>query len=135
MDRLSDISSLLAAYATGYDTGDWPLIRDCFTPDGVFELVMNDGADTAVYTGRVEIGDFMRASLEQQQDVRRHFSTNLRVLAADGDSARVASYLLLGVSEKTGLRIVQSGQYLDTIVWQEGTARFARRRLTMDGTY
>jgi hypothetical protein len=135
MDRFADITGLLAAYATGYDTGDWASVRDTFTADGAFELVTNGGADVVVYTGHRELGDFMRASLKEQQDVRRHFSTNLRVLASDDDSAQVASYLLLGVAERQGLRIVQSGQYVDTIVWRDGTARFAHRRLTMDGVF
>lgn len=135
MDRFADITSLLAAYATGYDTGDWASICECFTADGVFELVVNDGADVTVFTGHEELGAFMREQLASQQDVRRHFSTNLRVLSSAADSAQVASYLLLGVAERAGLRIVQSGQYLDSIVWQDGTARFAHRRLTMDGVF
>jgi ketosteroid isomerase-like protein len=135
MDRFADIAGLLSAYATGYDTGDWASICECFTPDGVFELIVNDGADITVYTGRDELGAFMRSQLEAQQDIRRHFSTNLRVVTSDEESAQVASYLLLGVAERAGLRIVQSGQYLDTIVWQDGAARFAHRRLTMDGIF
>ena len=135
MDRFADIAGLLAAYATGYDTGDWASICECFTADGIFELVVNNGTDTTVYTGHEELGAFMRASLEEQQDVRRHFSTNLRVLASDDDSATVASYLLLGVAQREGLRIVRSGQYTDTVVWQDGAARFAHRRLTMDGVF
>ncbi len=135
MDRFADITSLLAAYATGYDTGDWPSISRCFTEDGVFELVVNAGNETTTYRGRRELDEFMRTSLEEQQDTRRHFSTNLRILSSDDRSAVVASYLLLGVAERSGLRIVQSGQYEDTIVWDDEGARFAYRRLTMDGVF
>jgi hypothetical protein len=135
MERLAEVLTLLSTYARGYDTGDWPSISACFTPDGAFELVTNGGADTVTYTGTAELDAFMQASLAEQHDVRRHFSTNFQLLADDGDHVRVASYLLLGVAEPGGLRIVQSGRYEDTIVFVGGQPKFAHRRLTMDGTF
>lgn len=135
MERLADVMSLLATYANGYDTGNWESIGECFTPDGVFELVDDDGNTKLVVNGTDEINDFMRASLEEQRDVRRHFSTNLRVLEWGDDQVRVASYLLLGVAEKAGLRVVQSGRYEDLVVWVDGRAKFAHRLLTMDGVF
>lgn len=135
MERFAAISGLLAAYATGYDTGDWAAVGACFTDDGVFELVDHAGATIGVHRGRAEIDAFMQESLDGQHDTRRHFSTNLRIVSLDGGSAQVASYLLLGAIERSELRIVQSGRYVDTVVWGPDGARFAHRRLTMDGRF
>ncbi len=133
MDRFADISSLLAEYATSYDSGDWASVGRCFTEDAVFERVGDAGAPTIIHRGRDEIGSFMRTSLDGQRDVRRHFTTNIRILSHDERSAQITSYLLLGAVEEGELRIVQSGQYRDVIVWGPDGARFAHRRLTMDG--
>jgi hypothetical protein len=136
MDKLTEITSLLAKYALGNDTNNVPMIGECFTDDAVFELVVN-GSDAAplVFRGRAEIEGLMSSSMESQGDVRRHFSTNLRVLSLDETRAHITSYLLLGVAQFDGLQIKQSGLYEDDIVWGAAGAQFARRHLTMDGVF
>jgi hypothetical protein len=136
MDQLAQITSLLAQYARGNDSGDVTMIGDCFTDDAVFELVVNGNDDAPlIFNGRSEIEGLMRSSMETQGDIRRHFSTNLRILSLDENSAIISSYLLLGVSEYTGLRIVQSGLYEDDLSWHDGEPKFDRRNLTMDGIF
>jgi hypothetical protein len=136
MERIAEITSLLAKYATGNDTNDVSMIGECFTEDAVFELVVNGSSEPPlVFNGRAAIEGLMRSSMESQGDVRRHFSTNLRILSVDDHSAHVTSYLLLGVAEYTGLVIKQSGLYVDDIVWGPVGPQFARRHLTMDGIF
>lgn len=136
MEQLAQITSLLAKYARGNDTNDVPMIGECFTDDATFELVINgSGEPPLVFNGRGEIEGLMRSSMESQGDVRRHFSTNLRVVTLTDDTAHITSYLLLGVSEYTGLRIVQSGFYEDDLVWGSEGPLFDRRHLTMDGVF
>jgi hypothetical protein len=136
MDQFAEITSLLAKYARGNDTNNVPMIGECFTEDAVFELVIS-GSNQAplIFNGRGEIEGLMSSSMESQGDIRRHFSTNLQILSLEEKSARTSSYLLLGVSEHNGLRIVQSGLYEDLIVWGPSGAQFARRNLTMDGVF
>ena len=87
------------------------------------------------FRGRAEIEGLMSSSMESQNDIRRHFITNLRVLSVEKDKAKISSYLLLGVSEPTGLRIVQSGLYEDDLAWTPSGLFIQHRHLTMDGTF
>jgi hypothetical protein len=136
MERIAEITSLLAKYATGNDSNDVSMIGECFTNDAVFELVVNgNDKPPLVFVGREAIEGLMRSSMESQGDIRRHFSTNLRILSIDDSSARISSYLLLGVSQFTGLVIKQSGLYVDDIVWSADGPQFKRRHLTMDGIF
>lgn len=136
MEQLAEITSLLAKYARGNDINDVSMIGECFTQDAVFELAIHgNGEQALVFRGRNEIEELMRSSMESQGDVRRHFSTNLRILSLTATTATIASYLLLGVSEYTGLRIVQSGLYEDEIAWGDAGPLFTRRNLTMDGIF
>ena len=136
MDQLAQITSLLATYALGNDTNNVPMIGECFTDDAVFELVVN-GSDNPplVFRGRAAIEGLMSSSMESQGDIRRHFSTNLRILSLSDSTARISSYLLLGVAGYTGLQIKQSGLYVDEIVWGPQGPKFAHRHLTMDGVF
>ena len=136
MDQFAQVTSLLAKYAMGNDTNNVPMIGECFTDDAVFELVVN-GKDEPplVFNGREEIEGLMRSSMESQGDIRRHFSTNLRILSLSATSAHISSYLLLGVAGLHGLQIKQSGLYEDKITWGRQGPQFTHRHLTMDGVF
>jgi hypothetical protein len=133
-DLLVDVSTLLSTYALGYDTQDAVTVADCFLDDGTFDLLLPDGS-TMTFRGRDAVHAFMVEQLEGQDDLRRHFTTNLRVIEQGEGRVRVGSYLLLGAIDASGLRIVQSGRYDDVVEWHDGTARFRSRHLTMDGTF
>lgn len=136
MDQLAEITSLMAKYALGNDTNNVPMIGECFSADAIFELVVNgSGEPPLVFTGRDEIEQLMRSSMESQADVRRHYSTNLRIVSLTEQSAHTTSYLLLGVAEYRGLVIKQSGLYEDDIVWGVEGPQFTKRHLTMDGIF
>jgi len=136
MDQLAQLTALLATYALGNDTNNVPMIGECFTDDAVFELVVNGTDDPPlVFRGREEIEGLMRSSMESQGDIRRHFSTNLRILSLSDTTAHITSYLLLGVAGFSGLQIKQSGLYEDDVVWGPKGPQFARRHLTMDGIF
>jgi len=136
MDQLTEITSLLAKYAFANDNNNVPMIGECFAEDAVFALDVHSSSDPTMYFhGRAEIEGLMTSSMESQNDVRRHFITNLRVLSIEKEQAKISSYLLLGVSESTGLRIVQSGLYEDDLVCTTTGLFIQHRHLTMDGTF
>ena len=134
LDAFADVSTLLSTYALGYDTQNAKMVADCFHDEGTFDLLLPDGA-TMNFSGRPAVEAFMADQLNGQDDVRRHFTMNLRVIEREDERIRVGSYLLLGAIDSQGLRIVQSGRYDDVIEWHGGTAMFRSRHLTMDGTF
>jgi hypothetical protein len=134
VDLFMDVSTLLSTYALGYDTQDPAMVAACFAPDGVFEILLPDGT-TLTYTGRPAIEAFMQEQLNGQDDHRRHFTTNLRLISSGPDAARVGCYLLLGALSQGKLSIVQSGRYDDQIIWADGAPLFKHRYLVMDGTF
>lgn len=133
-DTFADVSTLLANYAFGYDTQNAGTVADCFLDDATFDLLLPDG-NTLNFAGRPAIEAFMNEQLSGQDDKRRHFTTNIRVIENGANRVRIGCYLLLGAIDSTGLRIVQSGRYDDVIEWHDGRARFRSRHLTMDGTF
>lgn len=133
-DVLADASTLLATYALGYDTQDAATVADCFHEDGTFDLLLPDGG-TMSFSGRAAIRDFMQEQLDGQNDLRRHYTVNLRVIEQSTDRVHLGSYLLLGAVDADGLRMVASGRYDDVIEWHDGRAVFRSRHLTMDGSF
>ncbi|CAB4933986.1 unannotated protein [freshwater metagenome] len=134
LDAFADVSTLLSNYALGYDTQNASAVADCFHDEATFDLLLPDG-QTMTFTGRPAIEAFMQEQLSGQQDLRRHFTTNIRVIERGEGVIRIGCYLLLGAIDSQGLRIVQSGRYEDTIEWADGKAIFRSRHLTMDGTF
>lgn len=133
-DAFADVSTLLSTYAFGYDTQNAAIVADCFLDDATFDLLPPDGT-TLNFAGRSAIEAFVNEQLDGQDDKRRHFTTNIRVIEHGDDRIRIGCYLLLGAIDSAGLRIVQSGRYDDVIEWHDGQARFRSRHLTMDGTF
>ena len=133
-DTFADVSTLLSTYALGYDTQNAKMVADCFHDDATFDLLLPDGS-TLAFAGRPAIEAFMNEQLDGQDDKRRHFTMNIRVIESGEDRIRIGCYLLLGAIDAQGLRIVQSGRYDDVIEWHNGTAMFRSRHLTMDGTF
>lgn len=134
LDAFADVSTLLSTYALGYDTQNAAMVADCFLEDASFDLLLPDGS-TLNFTGRPAIQEFMGEQLDGQDDMRRHFTMNIRVIERAEDRIRTGCYLLLGAIDSQGLRIVQSGRYDDVIEWHDGQAKFRSRHLTMDGTF
>ena len=134
LDAFTDISTLLSTYALGYDTQDAGLVASCFYDDASFDMSLADGGKLN-FAGRPAIEAFMNEQLQGQDDIRRHFTMNIRVIERGDERIRIGCYLLLGAIDAQGLRIVQSGRYDDVIEWRDGTARFRSRHLTMDGTF
>ena len=134
LDAFADVSTLLSNYALGYDTQNAAAVAACFHDEATFALLLPDG-QTLTFTGRPAIEAFMQEQLSGQTDLRRHFTTNIRVIERGDGVIRIGCYLLLGAIDSQGLRIVQSGRYEDTIEWAGDRAIFRSRHLTMDGTF
>ncbi len=134
IDAFADVSTLLATYALGYDTQNAAMVAECFADDATFDLLLPDGG-TMNFAGRAAIEAFMNEQLDGQDDKRRHFTMNIRVIERGADRMRTGCYLLLGAIDAGGLRIVQSGRYEDVIEWHDGKALFRSRHLAMDGTF
>jgi hypothetical protein len=115
-DRL-DIEQLYAAYNHAIDGGDAEGWADTFTPDGVFNTR---------FTGREALVGFVKSWKERGGGNRRHWNSNLRVVATP-DGATGSVYLMLwdvGVKPAT---IVSTGKYEDVLVKTKDGWRFKSR--------
>ncbi len=70
-----------------------------------------------------------------QRDQRRHVTTNLVILEETDDSASIASYLSLFVTEGNDVRLQATGVYRDQVVLIDGNWRIRRRLLQLDSHY
>jgi hypothetical protein len=84
-DRLS-ITDVLYQYATGLDTRDWDVLRDCFTDDAVCDFLefggVNEGKDAIVA---------LCSGVLSGLDSSQHLIANPRVVL-DGDRATSVCY-------------------------------------------
>jgi hypothetical protein len=119
------ITDLLVRYCTALDTRDWPLLRSCFTADGVVDYGdyggQHDPAGTVAHC---------RGGLEGL-DVTQHLIANVAI-ELDGDRASAVCYVhaqhtLTGADGGDNFMI--GGQYRDRLVRTAEGWRFAYRSL------
>ncbi|WP_261558357.1 nuclear transport factor 2 family protein [Frankia tisae] len=118
---------LLASYQYFADSGRLGPLVDLFLPDAVFRI--ND--DTNV--GRDAIEAYFRSAGESFRGVdilpgRHHLSSIYVDPHAEGGAATYACFQYIGIR---GLD--HWGTYRDEVVEVDGTWRFARRRVTVEG--
>ena len=123
-DAVEQARLLMHHYAHGCDTLDSDAVAATFADDGVLE------AGTARFDGRDAIAAFYRRGLDRD---RRHFVTNISIDRVDDDNVAATSYLL-AIEEGAEPTIVRWGRYTDRIRIGAGGARFAHRRIEMDGS-
>jgi hypothetical protein len=111
------IEQLYAAYNHAIDSGDAEGWANTFTPDGVF---------SNRFTGRDALMGFVKSWQERGGASRRHWNSNLRVVAtAEGASGSV--YLMLWDVGQKPATIVSTGKYEDVLVNTATGWRFKSR--------
>lgn len=133
------IENTLASWALGYDEGDVPRMANCFTQDATMVMDIGlPGADQermGPYVGHAEVMGLFTSHQGEQQDQRRHVTTNVVVDDETDTSASTTSYLVLTVVESNVLRLQATGVYRDKFVLDEGTWRIRERHLQLDVHY
>ena len=130
-DVRHDIEGVLATYAHLYDHGRVDELGDLFVLDAVFEIRGIDGMP-AVMRGRARIVETLARRHAGTAAQRRHIVTNVRIQQHGDRGCRVASYLLLGSTDRKGSHLPATGTYEDRLVKSEGCWRFENRCLGLD---
>ena len=127
-----DIQSLYALYNLASDAADVDGYVNCFTDDGEM-LSVEVGIDVH---GR----EALKAHKERDRAnrggrYRRHWNGNLHLEMLDDGRVRGRCYLIAYNGAPGDLpAIADCGVYEDILVKIDGTWKFARRTLTMDGS-
>jgi uncharacterized protein (TIGR02246 family) len=119
------IQELVARYGMAWDSMDVDGVLDCFTEDGVFV-----DAAGGEHRGREAIAAFVRGS-EQQFGAMRHISSTHLVNLEEEGAAKHRCYVVF-VSHPGGERVLDTGEYEDSVVLEGNTWRFARRVVRFD---
>jgi 3-phenylpropionate/cinnamic acid dioxygenase small subunit len=131
----AQINDVLGRYSWGYDQNELDAIAACFTADAVFSMRIADGDLIGPFEGREAILGLMKTSLEQQDDQRRHVSSNVFVEQESDDAATVVSYLTLIAVAGGQLNVLSSGWYRDQFVLDGDRWRIRDRYLALDLPY
>ncbi len=131
----AQIHDVLGRYSWGYDQDDLDAITECFTADAVFSMRIADGDLIGPFEGREAILGLMKTSLEQQDDQRRHLSSNVFVEQESDAAATVVSYLTLISVIGGRLNVLSSGWYRDQFVLDGDRWRIRDRYLALDLPY
>jgi 3-phenylpropionate/cinnamic acid dioxygenase small subunit len=120
-----EVADLLVRYATGIDRRDWALLRSCFTDD-----CTADYGDVGRWNGGDEITAWMRKTHEPLGHSLHRITNPL--VASDGDTVTVRSYVDAIVLGPDNLRGAQAAGFYDDVVVHTGDGwKIARRRYTM----
>ena len=131
MSETTGVHETIYRYAYAYDSRDVDAIADCFVPGGRFQWRIEGGLSGGPFVGRDAIAAMSAASLDSQQDTRRHLMVNV-IAAVDGDQATAKSYLCLASITAGRFAVIASGTYRDELVLTDGIWRFRERDLVMD---
>ena len=119
------IQQLYAAYNIAADRGDGKAFADCFTADGVFDIVGLMRAESFD-----ALAQFAQ-SIPVNAPGSRHIATNILV-EGDSDLASGLAYFMLLDSRSSPVTVTMTGQYEDRLIRTEDGWRFAERRFTSD---
>jgi 3-phenylpropionate/cinnamic acid dioxygenase small subunit len=125
------IRNLIFAYARAYDERDLDGLRACFVEDATFSWEIADGPSGGPFEGRDAIVASNKASLDSQDDTRRHVMTNV-AFAGEGDKRSVSSYMTLFAHQDGQLRPLTTGVYTDEVVRDGDGWKFRARHLLCD---
>lgn len=132
------IENMLSSWAYGYDEREPERMRAAFAEDAVMTMEIGLGDDKEMmgpYEGIEEVMGLFTDHHGVQRDQRRHVTTNLVVLEETDDSASIASYLSLFVTEGDDVRLQATGVYRDQVALIDGNWRIRRRLLQLDSHY
>jgi uncharacterized protein (TIGR02246 family) len=125
------IRNLIYAYARAYDERDLDRLLGCFVADATFAWEIANGPAGGPFEGRDAIVASNKASLDSQDDTRRHVMTNVAI-EGDGETRSVTSYMTLFAHQDGQLRPLTTGVYTDSVVRQDGRWQFRSRHLLCD---
>jgi 3-phenylpropionate/cinnamic acid dioxygenase small subunit len=125
------IRNLVFGYARAYDERDLEGLAACFVPEATFSWEIRNGPSGGPFEGRDAIVASNQASLDSQDDTRRHVMTNV-TFAGEGDTRTVTSYLTLFAHQDGQLRVLTTGVYTDVVVRVGCAWRFRDRHLLCD---
>jgi SnoaL-like domain len=133
MNDEDQIRNLIHLYALGYDERDPVRMGTYFVPEGEFSWEILGGPTGGPYTGVEAIVASNRASLDAQDDTRRHVMTNMVLGGEEGDERTASSYLTLFAHQGGGLHALTTGVYHDVVVrTEDGSWKFRSRHLVLD---
>lgn len=132
-DKLA-IHELLSRSAYAFDEQQLDMLEACFTEDAVFSIRIAGGDMVGPFTGREDIMNLYRSSLESQTDVRRHVVSNIFFESEDGDPV-VISNLTLMATENGEIKLLTAGIYRDTVRSTADGWRLLNRHLDLDRPY
>ena len=126
------ITDLFADYAWALDANDFDLLAQVFHEDASFTINIA-GADPV---GPIEPGaaivEFIRGTVQGQDDQRRHVITNMRYESESDAAAQVTATLTLIVVANGSLSVQSTGVYHVEIVQEGGTWQFRQFSLDLD---
>jgi hypothetical protein len=127
-----EIQNLYAGYNLASDAGDAEAYASCFTEHGVLEIEPLG----VTIRGRTDLAMFKQRDREGRGGrYRRHWNGSLHLESIDVDTVRGRCYLQAFNGIPGQLPVLSDcGVYEDLLVRVDGVWKFARRRLTMDGS-
>ncbi|MGF7160819.1 hypothetical protein FHS85_002450 [Rhodoligotrophos appendicifer] len=128
----AEISNLYGAYNLCSDLGDVDGYAECFTSDGVLEVLPQD----IRIEGRAALKEHKRRDLAGRNGrYRRHWNGSLNLKRLMDGTIRGRCYLIAYNGDPGTLpSVADCGVYEDTVVKEDGFWRFRHRHLTMDGS-
>jgi uncharacterized protein (TIGR02246 family) len=124
-----EIRDLVARYNANGDTGRFAQVLELFAPDAVMET-----GDGRAYTGHDQIIDIFtgardRSSYGDHPVYLRHMTATHQIEVLDESTATGRCYYQV----LTAIGLDHWGRYIDEYKIVDGSWRFARRRVTLDG--
>jgi len=124
------IRDLVARYNSNGDTGRFDEVVDLFAPDAV--MVAGEGREKV---GQDQIRSIFTSAKENARFgdnpvYLRHMTATHQIDVVDASSARGRCYYIV----LTAIGVDHWGRYIDEYKTVDGRWKFARRRVTVDGT-
>jgi len=122
----ADFCERIARYCWAYDERRIDRLRDCFTPDAIWEGTVLGQVSIGPFEGRDAIVDWLSKFWPHQRDQRRHMLLNTIVEEQTAVTATTLSYLLLMASTGEAVSVESMGFYRTTFCRQDLAWRISR---------
>ena len=145
MDRLHlrlELDELYAAYAACLDDGELERWPEFFIDACRYEIIPRENFERGLPLAVMRCDSkgmlvdrvaALRRSSVYGPRALRHLISGIRVVGVDGDDIRAqASYAVLQTLPDEETTVFNAGRYLDRLVREQGTLKFAERRCVFD---
>jgi len=129
------LHDLVSRAAWGYDEARLDVVASCFAAGAVMTVAVAGLGEPTRVVGRDAIVALIGASIQSQNDQRRHVMSNVFFESDDAAEPIVVSTLTLVVVAHGAARILSCGTYRDTMVREGDAWRIRRRDLALDLPY